>query len=127
MGGTDYTGGGCDAILQTDRIKHSKPIACFFNRSLIPASVKFPAASNLSFTCGMNTRSGYECALRYPNIICNCSTARSPPHTPDASPTNATGLRSKLSGNFSMSTKYFSTPGNDPLYSGVITCNPGAA
>ena len=41
--------------------------------------------------------------------------------------TNAIGLRSKLSGNFSMSTKCLSTPGNEPLYSGVMMCNPAAA
>ena len=35
-----------------------------------------------------------------------------------------TGRRSKLSGNFSISMKYFNTPGTLPLYSGVTTCSP---
>src|SRR5690242_21221218 len=43
---------------------------------------------------------------------------------PAASPVKQTGRCSKLSGNFSMSMKYFSTPGTLPLYSGVTTCSP---
>ena len=37
------------------------------------------------------------------------------------------GPRSKLSGNFSMSMKYFKTPGMPPLYSGVTDTRPLAS
>jgi hypothetical protein len=45
-----YTGGGFDSILQTEWMKHWNPMACFFRRSLMSESVKFPAESNLLFT-----------------------------------------------------------------------------
>ena len=48
----------------------------------------------------------------------------SAPQMPAAKPVKQTGRCSKLSGNFSMSIKYFSTPGTLPLYSGVMTCRP---
>src|SRR6185436_9347642 len=59
-------------------------------------------------------------------MACNCSTGRNAPQIPADKPVKQTGRRSKLSGNLSISIKYFSTPGTLPLYSGVMTCNPTA-
>jgi len=49
-----------------------------------------------------------------------------PQRAPNArrQPGEADRFCSKLSGNFSMSMKYFNTPGTLPLYSGVTTCSP---
>src|SRR6266478_4846781 len=49
---------------------------------------------------------------------------RSAPLMPEATPMKLTGRFSKLSGNLSMSMKYFRTPGMPPLYSGVTTTSP---
>src|SRR2546427_8225107 len=57
-------------------------------------------------------------------MACNCSTGRSAPQIPADNPTKHTGRLMKLSGNFSISMKYFSTPGTLPLYSGETTCKP---
>ena len=46
---------------------------------------------------------------------------------PAASPTKQTVRCSKLSGNGSISMKYFRMPGTPPLYSGVTTTKPSAA